>query len=260
MTVPDYQLIAYRIPNGINMRIEAARAGRDWMNATNAGFANRCLPMRIAGQAGWNILNDRKVRAIWSGDSSPNALIVENSGSPPYAALSHFGEGILTFTIPFLFRTPRGLSLLIRGPANMPKDAVAPLEALVETDWAVAGASVNWKFTRPGVWVEFAEAEPICMIVPQQLELCERAIPTLMDMRDDAELHHAFTCWSDSTRLFNERLRQRDPAAVTLGWQQFYLRGGAPHAGDRLLAGPDMHKMKLNLQEFGGGDSNSKKP
>jgi hypothetical protein len=39
----------------------------------------------------------------------------------------------------------------------MPKDAISPLEGLVETDWAVASASVNWMFTRSDTWVEFAE-------------------------------------------------------------------------------------------------------
>ena len=32
----------------------------------------------------------------------------------------------------------------------------------LETDWAVATASVNWKFTRAETWVEFERDEPIC--------------------------------------------------------------------------------------------------
>ena len=49
---------------------------------------------------------------------------------------SHFGDGILTWHLPILFRTPPGYNLLVRGPANYPKDAVSPLEGIVETDWA----------------------------------------------------------------------------------------------------------------------------
>src|SRR3712207_8402233 len=33
-------------------------------------------------------------------------------------ARSHFGSGILTWNLPFLFRTPPGYNLHVRGPAN----------------------------------------------------------------------------------------------------------------------------------------------
>ena len=39
---------------------------------------------------------------------------------------SHFGNGILTWHLPMLFRTPPGYNLSVRGPANYPKDAVCP--------------------------------------------------------------------------------------------------------------------------------------
>jgi hypothetical protein len=73
------------------------------MDKTNMGFANRCLPMRIANQAGWVILNDRPLRAKWLGHAGASAVVIECEGNPPQPAISHFGEGILTFTIPFLF-------------------------------------------------------------------------------------------------------------------------------------------------------------
>ena len=84
------------------------------------------------------VLNDKPLRAMWNGGSEAGALVIEGAGEPSGTAVSHFGHGILTFPIPFLFRTPPGTTLLIRGPANAPKDAIAPLEGLVETDWAVA--------------------------------------------------------------------------------------------------------------------------
>ena len=39
------------------MRLIAAPADRDWMDATPNRFANRCLPLRIAAQAGWFVVN-----------------------------------------------------------------------------------------------------------------------------------------------------------------------------------------------------------
>jgi hypothetical protein len=252
------RVIAYRVGQQFDMKLAVAASNRTWMNQTNSQFANRCLPMRIAGQAGWFILNDRLVRAKWSGGTSPKDVLIENTGSAPYAAISHFGEGILTFSIPFLFRTAPGVSMLFRGPANMPKDGIAALEGLVETDWAVASASVNWKFTRPNIWVEFDRDEPICMIVPQQLDSLERVRPCIRDIGENDELNRSHECWRQNCRDFNERLRTREPEAVKLGWQRFYFRGGAPHSGSDQIPEAGAHRNRLRLMEFGESDGSPK--
>ena len=62
---------------------------------------------------------------------------------------SNFGYGIVTWYLPYLFRTSPGYNLWVRGPVNSPKDGIVPLEGLVETDWAEATFTVNWKITRP---------------------------------------------------------------------------------------------------------------
>jgi Family of unknown function (DUF6065) len=249
MTKSKSDLIAYRIGRRFDMRLAVSPPTRDWMNETRNGFANRCLPMRIASQAGWLVLNDRPIRARWLGHALPSAVVIECTGDPPYAAISHFGEGILTFTIPFLFRTAPGLALLFRGPANMPKDAIAPLEGLVETDWAVATASVNWKFTRADTWVEFARDEPICMIVMQRLELLEAAQPRILEITKDPETHQKYMLWHQSCCKFNERLRRNESEAVRLGWQRYYFRGTAPHCGSDSTS-VDGHRLRLELNEF----------
>lgn len=206
--------------------------------------------MRIADQAGWLILNDRPIRARWSGSTGPNAVEIEHTGDPPYSAVTHFGEGILTFLLPYLFRTSHGTSLLFRGPVNLPKDLIAPLEALVETDWAVAAASMNWKFTRPNSWIEFARGEPVCMIVPQRLDLLENAQPRILDIEKHPQLNQYFQIWSANCRTFNERLRNREAEAIKQGWQQYYLRGSAPHASGEVIAGPKQHRTRLLLRNF----------
>jgi hypothetical protein len=220
------------------------------MNRTNSSFANRCLPMRIADEAGWFLLNDRPLRAKWGGGRGPESLSIECSGSAPYAAVSHFGEGILTFLIPFLFRTSTGTAVLFRGPANMPKDSIAPLEAIVETDWAIAPASMNWKFTRSQAWVDFAANEPICMVVPQRLDILENAKPRIMDVKTNVDLSQKFKFWCDNCRSFNERLQKRDAEAVRLGWQRYYFKGTAPHAASEVLVDSSCHRISLRLSEF----------
>jgi hypothetical protein len=245
-------LIAYELGLKYRMKLVPAHSRRDWISATRESFASRCLPMRIGNTAGWFILLDRAVRAMWSGGTGADAVIVEQSGEPPYSAISHFGEGVISFMIPFLFRTAPGVSLLFRGPPNMPKDAISPLDAIVETDWAVAIASVNWKFTRPHSWVEFAIDDPICMIVPQRLDLLEDTNPNVVDIRLVPELMQHTQAWIQSCREFNQKLRQNDHAAVERGWMKYYFNGTAPHLGQQTCphAAAAEHRTRLNLKDF----------
>ncbi|HEX7975935.1 MAG TPA: DUF6065 family protein, partial [Anaerolineales bacterium] len=116
----------------------SAPGNRAWMQATDQHFANRFLPMLVANQSGWFILCSHGFRVIWDGGVETSSLrILYLNGEPLYPATSMFGYGILTFVISFLFRTPPGYNLLARGPANLPKDGIAPLEGVIETDWAV---------------------------------------------------------------------------------------------------------------------------
>ena len=206
--------------------------------------------MHMASQAGWVLLNDRPVRAMWRGANSPSDIVLERHGDPPYAALSHFGHGILTFTMPFLFRTPPGIVMLVRGPANNPKDAIFPLEGLVETDWAVATAAMSWKFTRPNTWVEFARDEPISMLVPQGIDLLEDARPRILNIRDDPDTQKQYEAWKQSRDRFNLSVAERDPAAVLQGWQRHYFNGTAPTANSETPIVAREHRTRLNLQQF----------
>lgn len=157
----------FRGPKPPSMQIVPASRWRPWMNETIARNANRCLPLLVANESGWLLLNERPFRAEWNGGDSIHDLVVTyERGIPASPAVSNFGHGILTFTIPYLFRTPEGWDMLVRGPTNSPRDGIAPLDGIVETDWALATFTMNWKFTRPGA-AEFAEAEPFCMVVPQ---------------------------------------------------------------------------------------------
>ena len=116
--------------------------------------------MTLANQSGWFVLAPHVAVAEWNGGPVPDDLKVEIVGQPKAVqAMSRVGSGILTWTIPYVYRTPPGWNLLCRGPANYVKDGVQPLEGLVETDWSLASFSMNWKLTRPGAW-SFKQANP----------------------------------------------------------------------------------------------------
>jgi hypothetical protein len=239
-------LIAYALQPEPRMPIVPASQIREWIDETDQQFARRCLPLLIANQAGWFILNTHALRVTWSGGNQNDALTLEwLGGEPPYPAVSHFGHGILTWTIPYLFRTPPGVQLLVRGPANWPKDGITPLEGLVETDWSVATFTMNWFMSAVDHPVEFDVGEPMCMLVPQQIGFLESFRPELRNMRSDPAMHEAFSEWSRSRSQYLVDLKVPGSEAARQRWQKDYFRGKTP-SGD---PAPE-HRTKLQIATF----------
>jgi hypothetical protein len=160
---------------------------------------------------------------------------------------SHFGNGILTWDLPMLFRTPPGYNLLVRGPANYPKDAVCPLEGIVETDWASASFSMSWKFTRKLMPVRFEVDEPICMIVPQRRAELEEFAPELRRIESDEDLQrkHEFFLRSRGAASQSEQAA-RVAAGQQPEWQADYTRG---RHRDGEAGTPD-HQTRRHLRSF----------
>jgi len=240
------QLIAYRTASWPPMRLVVAPADRDWMDATPNRFANRCLPLRIASQAGWFVLNSHALRVTWNGGNRKSDIEIESlDGKEINFASSHFGSGILTWNLPFLFRTPPAYNLQVRGPANWPKDGAYALEGIVETDWLESTFTMNWKLTRADLPVVFEADEPICMIVPQRRGELEAFEPEIREIGEQAELADAFQRWAESRGKFNQDLGVPDSDAAKRGWQKDYVRGmttGGVRAKE--------HQTKLKLKDF----------
>jgi len=225
------------------MRIVPAPAERSWMDETTGQFAYRCLPLLIANQAGWYVLNSRQVRMRWDGGEDLSSVTIEYPGGfAPFPVTSHFGNGIVTWTLPYLFRTPPGYNLLARGPANCPKDGAYPLEGIIETDWAVSSFTMNWKLTRAGETVTFDRDEPICMIVPQRRGEIELFEPEVRPLEDDPELALRAREWAESRRRFIEALSSAGPTGT---WQKHYFQGSTP---DGVHA--EKHQTRLKVRQF----------
>lgn len=241
----ELELTAYALHAEPPMRIVPAPGTRAWMDETPSRFAYRCLPLLIANQAGWLVLNTHPFRATWDGSAELSGVTIEPLGDAFPAASSHFGSGIVTWNLPYLFRTPPGYNLLVRGPANWPKDGVCALEGIVETDWSPATFTVNWKLTRPGLSVVFEEDEPICMVVPQGRGELESFRPAVRSLVCSPGLASAHTRWSLSRSTFLRDLQQAGSEAQKRGWQRDYLLGLLPN-GKRA----PQHQTKLTLQPF----------
>lgn len=239
----DQTLTAYRTsPDPFT--IIAAPHKREWMDETPDRFAYRCLPMVIANQAGWWILNPTPFRALWLGGAGLDRIVIESPDDEAHVE-SHFGSGILTFSLPWLFRTSPGWNILARGPANYHKDGIMPLEGLVETDWSTATFTMNWRFTSQGTWVHFLADEPICQITPMRRGDLEGFSPIELPITTDPELADSHEAWGESRLDFNEALAEGRDTALVDKWQRHYTRG-VTRDGHKA---PE-HQTQLRLQPF----------
>lgn len=239
------KLTAY-ILDGKQCDIRPAALDRVWMNATDQRFAYRCLPLNIANTHGWEILCPSPFTAIWGGEPEPGSVLVTpGSGGPP-PAVSHFGAGMLTFHLGCIFRTEPGYDLVVQGPVNSPKDAIAALTGIVEADWTSFSFTMNWMFTQPEIEVEFAAGEPFCHIYPIRRGEIETFEPEILPLASDRELQGRFKAWSAGRRLFNRELGQPGSDAQAQRWQKHYFRGievtGQP--------GPTDHRTALKIRPF----------
>jgi Family of unknown function (DUF6065) len=217
-------LIAYQLHEDDWAPIRPARRERGWMDEEPYGkYAYRCLPLVIANQYGWEILSTHHIRAHWDGTSGREGVVVENlRGDGLLHAKSHFGLGVVTFQIPFLFKTPEGWNLMVRGPMNRPKDGIVGLDGVVETDWSHATFTMNWRFTR-ACTVEFAIGEPICHLFPVKRGAVEGFRTELRMLEGESEINEKFKKWSAGRDWFLWALGKRKPQVVAEGWQKDYL-------------------------------------
>jgi hypothetical protein len=273
----DRRLFAYELLNAADMPLTSGQVDRAWMDATHQRAAYRCLPLAIANQVGWTLPSPATFTAYWDGGiakenvqirfepppgtADPFAVIMVSMEEPPPVVYndsrisSHFGNGVVTFSIPYLFRTPRGINLWVKGPTNYIKDGAQPLEGVVETDWLPATFTMNWKLTRPHYPVRFERGEPICMVLPIPRGLSEEMEPRYVPLDANPELAQEYREWEKSRTAFNEALAIEHPEAVRRGWQRDYMKGRTV-SGSRA----EQHQTRLQLREFTRGEEKPELP
>jgi hypothetical protein len=227
--------------------IRPAPVERAWMDASDRRFAYRCLPLAIANAHGWEILCGGGFVARWKGAPTLESITIFADPGSVTPAVSHFGHGILTFHVPCLFRTEPGVDLWVQGPVNRPKDAIAPLSGIIETDWAPYTFTMNWQFTRPGVAVRFDKGEPICHLWPLRRGALEAVVPEMRPLSEAPALKRQYDEWNASRLSFNAELKRPGSQAQAEKWQKLYHQGlmqdgSAPGVAD--------HRTRLRLKPF----------
>ena len=203
---------------------------RDWMNATPHRYAYRCLPLTIVNQTGWWIRNPVGFTAAWRGPTAPGSIEFRFDAAPELWRNwinSQFGEGIITWNTPFLFRTkPEGSRLLICGPVNYFKQNVQPLTALIESDWVSMSFTMNWKIMKPNEPVRFEMGEPLFQAIPLSSNVCadlETADVSYQKLPDNPDLYRAYREWDQGRRKFHEQKASGEVNPTD--WQKDYFQG-----------------------------------
>ena len=238
------QITAYEVVEE-PMQLRSAVRARDWIDDLPEKFAYRCLPLAIANQVGWEILNPVSFTARWNGKAGLDAVKISFHKEESVLVGSHFGNGVLTFSLGYLFRTTKSHNLWVKGPANSPKDAIAPLEGIIETDWAPFTFTMNWQFTRKRHKVTFEKDEPIATVLPYPRHYVRKFDPTLKNLDENAKLYQQYVDWRDDRMKFNEELQQSGSEAEKQGWQRTYMKG--EDQSGNTFAG---HETKVQMKEF----------
>lgn len=239
LDITAYQVVENAMP------IRTADRRRQWMEDLPERFAYRCLPLAIANQIGWEILSPVSFTARWTGKEGLDAIRIRFDDEPSDLVGSHFGHGVLTFSLGYLFRTTKAHNLWVKGPTNLPKDGIAPLEGVIETDWAPFTFTMNWQFTRRRHKVRFEKDEPVCVVFPYPRHYIGKFEPRLKVINEDRKLYDQYVKWREDRLAFNEELQQEGTEAEKAGWQRSYMKG--EDQTGQVFAG---HETKIRVKDF----------
>jgi hypothetical protein len=207
------QITAYEVVEE-PMALQTAQRARDWIEALPDRFAYRCLPLAIANQVGWEILNPVPFTARWNGKEGLDAISIKFHEQQSALIGSHFGHGVLTFSMGYLFRTTKSHNLWVKGPANLPKE----------------------------------KDEPIATVLPYPRHYVRKFDATLKNLNENPKLYQQYVDWRDDRMKFNEELQKSGTEANKQGWQRTYMKG--QDQSGNTFAG---HETKVQMKDFKKG-------
>ncbi len=196
--IPKNKLHAYILPgakDNVHKLIRSCQPRNDLMDLTQQQYAYRCIPMTAANTMGWELLSPSACEFLWDGLTPHTGIKSFVEQELPYRPHSHFGSGIITWDLPFIFRTAPGYGLVVTGPSNHTKKHILALDAFVRTDWLPFPFTMNWKITEANQAIRFEYLEPICRIFPYPLDLLDSTELELHNLTDAPDFYDDFKHW-----------------------------------------------------------------
>jgi hypothetical protein len=195
---------------------------------------------------GWVILSPTDFTVEWDGGEGLAATkVTAEDENFAKNCSSHFGHGIVTFILPYLFKTNNNIALMIRGATNFWIDGAQALDGLVETYWSNYSFTMNWKILQKNKPVLFKKGDPICMIIPYPIRLLENMDVVYKSITTEPEINEAHSKWGAYRRAFNADPNRGDK------WQKDYFIGKkCPFSPKTEENTANPHITKLNLKRF----------
>ena len=131
-----------------------------------------CLPLTIGNQYGFIIKSEYSFSVIWNGGDRLEDTLLLFEKDPKtlidfYPRIeSHFGHGILTVNMPYIFRTPPGVNLMTINPPNMIMPNITVMTGVIESDNLRRNFTFNLKVQQPNVEVFFPAGTPLAGFIP----------------------------------------------------------------------------------------------
>ena len=97
--VPEQPFYAYELYPHVDTPLDPAPINRDWMDSAHQRHPYRCLPLNIANQNGWVLRSPAGFRAYWYGGANKEDVELQFDGPVDNRIVSHFGSGVITFTV-----------------------------------------------------------------------------------------------------------------------------------------------------------------
>jgi hypothetical protein len=239
MEIKVYNL--YKDSNNI-FPIEKADYKREWMDKYDHSFAYRCLPLKIANESGWLVKSPIDFDLEYTNDTdfktSVKIDIDEKNSMYRNYIQSHFGRGVVTFSLPYIFRTEKPLCVWVRGYPNYFKENVSFLEGIIETYWLHSTFTYNIRLIEKNKIVSFKKGEPLFFITCINIQQLNNSSIVYDLIDNNIELKNAYNNWNISRANFNKSLRSPDD------WQKDYFKGIKQ---DNTIDSDHLTKIRTNI-------------
>ena len=228
------------------LTIEPAGKTRNWMDASSGKYAYNCLPLVIANQLGWVVKAAPSFSVIWDGRNEKDAIKFHFHEQEPEMSqfvVSHFGQGIISFRLPWVFRTDPGIGLIVRGPSNQWLPGAHGLDGFVETWGLESTFTMNWKITIPDFTVHFPSHFPFCQILPYEIATINNYACSRKHISENEELDLKYSKWLSRRK---ETLKNVFSGTKTTNYYEKNYIKGQDVEGEKV----EGHFKKLDLSQF----------
>ena len=163
---------------------------RDWIQRNEVVYAD--LSLDSANGIGWVLGCPYAFEATWNGGTEAEDIEIrldETEAPSDSFVQSYLGGGLLTLYSGYQFKTEGENTLWVRGPVNLPKDGLTPLEQIVDASTFPATLTIQWKFTIPNQTVRFDAGEPFCTILPYPKNYAENFVEEVVGIEEGIEAY-----------------------------------------------------------------------